>query len=126
MRVRIVICQRKVLKLEFKNVLHVWIQGHFGQRTRIARKLKFELLNVVVVDVSIAKGVDEFTRLESDDLRDHQREKCIRCDVERNAQKDVGAALVELTGEFSICHIKLKECMARRQRCFSICDISRE
>ena len=53
-----------------------------------------DLLAVIQIDVRIAERVDELAGNEPGHLRDHHREQRIGCDVERNAQKDVGAALV--------------------------------
>ena len=74
------------------------------------------LVEVVGVDVGIAKGVDIFARLEPCDLRHHHEQKGIRSDVERHAEKYVAAALIELKAEFAVGHIELKEGVARRQR----------
>ena len=51
-------------------------------------------------------------------LRDHVGEETIGSDVEGYAEEHVGAALVELTTQCAIVHIKLKQGVARRQRHF--------
>ena len=49
-------------------------------------------------------------------MRDHHREQRVARDVERHAEEDVGAALVELTRELAVLHVELEERVARRQR----------
>ena len=66
--------------------------------------------------VCIAEGVDEVARLQFAHLRHHHGEQRVARDVERHTEEDIGAALVELARQFSICDIKLEESMAGRQR----------
>ena len=64
----------------------------------------------------------KFTGFEIADLGDHQREQRIRRDVERNAQKGIRAALVQLAAELSLSarpnasHVELEQAMARGKR----------
>ena len=44
----------------------------------------------------------------------HGQER-VGCDVERNTEEGVGAALVELAGEFAVGHVELEKAMAGRQ-----------
>src|SRR3989338_4341383 len=60
----------------------------------------------------------KFTHMEIAYLRDHVGEETIGSDVEGYAEEHVGAALVELTTQCAIVHIKLKQGVARRQRHF--------
>src|ERR1700730_5668954 len=48
-------------------------------------------------------------------LRDQVRQQSVRRDVEGHAQKDIGAALVELARELTRGHIELEKRVARRQ-----------
>jgi predicted transcriptional regulator len=48
------------------------------------------------VDMQVAERVDEIARLESRDLRHHQRQQRVTRDVERHAEKQIRAALVKL------------------------------
>ena len=114
-RVRIVADQFKILELEVVYVFHRRIQFHLRQRTRLARELQLRLLKMIGVEMQVAKGVDEVARLQSANLRDHQREQRVAGDVERHAQKNIRAALVKLAAQFTVAHIKLKHRMARRQ-----------
>ena len=59
--------------------------------------------------------MDEFSRLQSADLRYHHGQKSVGCDVERHSEEGIGTALVELAGEFSVCDIELEKAMAGRQ-----------
>ena len=71
---------------------------------------------MVSVKVQIAEGVDEFAGLQTRDLRDHHCEQGVGGDIERHAEKQVGAALVELAAQLAILGAELKEHVARRQR----------
>ena len=69
------------------------------QRFGIAGELEFRLFEVVGVEVEVAEGVDEVADFEVADMGDHVGEQCIGCDVERDAEEEVGTALVELAGQ---------------------------
>ena len=73
---------------------------------------------MVAVEMGIAKGVDKLAHLQAADLSDHHGKQGIAGDVKRHAEKDVGAALVELAGEFAGGNVKLKHGVAGRQRHF--------
>ena len=64
----------------------------------------------------VAERVDELARLQAADLRDHHREQRVGGDVERHAEKDVGAALVELARQLALRDVELEERVARRER----------
>ena len=92
---------------------------------RCAGQLQFHLLMVIAVDVAIAACPDEVADLQVALLRHHVSEQCVTGDVERNAQKDVCAALIKLATElaFATCNsrrrdIKLKKRMAGHERHF--------
>ena len=59
--------------------------------------------------------MDEVARLEARHLRHHLEEQSVGGDVERNAQEDIRAALVELEAQSAIRHVELEEGVARRQ-----------
>src|SRR5688572_5884989 len=96
---RIVALEREIAELELEDRLHGGIDGHGRQRTRLALELESGLLEMVRVEMRVAEGVDEFSWLEVRGLRDHHGQERERSDVERDAEKDVGAALIHLTGE---------------------------
>jgi hypothetical protein len=54
---------------------------------------------MVAVDMAVAAGPDEVADVEVALLREHVREQGVARDVERHAEEDVGAALVELAAE---------------------------
>jgi len=112
MWVCLIVDEFKVLKLEIENILYLRIDFHLRQRKGFARQLKFYLLQMVVVDVSIPEGVDKISWLESGDLRNHQCQKGIGGDVKWYPKEDICTALVELAGEFPVVHIKLEKQMA--------------
>src|SRR5204863_9236895 len=105
-RMRIVLAQDEILEAEIANVFYLWVQFHPRQRPAVPGKLLVRLFQMVPVKMEIAESVNEFARLEIADLRDHHREQRIRRDVERHAQEEIGAALVELAAERVVAHIK--------------------
>ena len=70
---------------------------------------------MIAVEVRIAKGVDEFARPIATDLGQHHGQQGVRGDVERDAQENIGAALIELAGELAVGDVKLEQAMAGRQ-----------
>ena len=104
--------------MEIKNVGHIAVNHHSRQRARGAAQLQVHLLHVVEVDVGIAERVDKITRLQPGHLRHHHQQQGITGNIEWHAQKQIGTALIQLQTQFAISHIKLKHCVARRQRHF--------
>ena len=68
----------------------------------------------------VAERVDEIASDAARRLRDHMREQRIACNVERDAEKNIGRALVKLAGKTlhagDIRNVKLEEAVAWRQR----------
>jgi len=113
--VRVVVFQREVFVLEGEDVFDLWIDAHGGQWTGIAGKLQLGLFHVVRIDVGITEGMDELLGLEIANLGHHHQQEGVGGDVERHAQKDIRAALVQLQGDFTIINIELEEHMTGRQ-----------
>lgn len=111
----IIALEVEIFVFEVENALHIGINHHLRQLTRCAGELLMHLVEVIGVDVSIAEGMDVFARLQSGDLCHHHEQQGIRSDVERHAEENVAAALIELQTEFAISHIKLEKRVARRQ-----------
>ena len=88
---------------------------HSGQRTRVAGELQTALVDMVVVDMCVAEGVDKVAILETCCLRNHHSEESVAGDVEGDAEEYVGRALVELARESSVGDIELEEDVAGRQ-----------
>ena len=94
---RIVVGQGEILELEIMNVFHRRIELHARKRTKLAGKLRARLFEMILVKVQIAEGVNEFAGAQIADLRDHHREQGVGSDVERHAEEQIGAPLIELT-----------------------------
>src|SRR3954447_7022440 len=77
--VRIVFAQNEILEPEIVDAFHGWIQLHPRQRPKPSRKLFPRLLEMILIKMQIAKGVDEFARPQIANLRDHDGEQGIRC-----------------------------------------------
>ena len=77
--------------------------------------MQSSLLQVVAIKVGVTEGMDKITQSQSSCFRHHQNQQGIGCDVKGNTEKNISATLVELAGQFSIGHIKLKKGMAGRQ-----------
>lgn len=115
-RPRIISIKMEILILEIKDAPNLRIQHHPRQGTRGAGKLLSNLFKMIEVDVGVSGGVDELTGLKSADLRNHHSEKGIRGYIERNSEKNIGTALVELAGELPVRDVELEQSVARRQR----------
>src|SRR5262249_32644437 len=85
------------------------------QRIGLPGELRGDLFQVVVVEMAVAADPDELTHAEIALLRYEVRQERVRGDVERHAEKDVGAALVELTGKPPVRDVELEEGVTRRE-----------
>ena len=85
-------------------------------RPRLARELQLDLLGMVAVDMAVAAGPDEVADAEVALLRQHVGEQGVARDVERHAEEDVAAALVELAAELAVDDVELEQRVAGHQR----------
>ena len=113
----------EVFVLEVEEALYVGVEFHLGQGTRLTRELELGLLDMVQIEVGVARGVDEVARTESRDLCHHLKQQSIGRNIERYAQEGVCRALVELQREASlgigsvgIVDIELEDGVTRGQR----------
>ena len=104
----------EVAVLEREDIRALWIDQHLRRRVRRSRQLRTGLVEMIVVEVRVAEGVDELAGLKAGYLRHHLREQRVARDVERDTEEDVGAALVELAAQLSVSDEELEEAMARR------------
>ncbi len=95
----IVIEDGEILEIELIDGLNLATDFQPGEGTRLPRELQSGLFKMVGVKVQIAEGVDEFAGFQAGDLSHDAGKERIRGDVEGNAKKDIGAALVELAAE---------------------------
>ena len=65
--------------------------------------------------MGVAKGVNEIPDFQAADLRHHMSEQRVAGDIKWHAEENIGAALIELTGEFTVRDVKLEKTMTRRQ-----------
>ena len=56
---------------------------------------------MIVVKMQITERMNEIARYKIDDLRHHHREQRIGRDVEWHAEKQIGAALIQLATQFA-------------------------
>src|SRR3989344_7000947 len=62
---------------------------------------------MVFIDMYVAEGVDEFADFAAQETGDDVAEERIRSDIERDAEKDVRGALIELERHFLIFDVHL-------------------
>ena len=74
---------------------------------------------MVGVKMQITEGVNKFQRLQVANLRNHHGEQGVRGDVERHAEKEVGAALIQLAAQTAILDMELEQHVAGWQRHFT-------
>ena len=111
-RIGVVIQEFEILEAEIKNRFDRRIDPHRRQRSRLASQLQPRLLQMVRVQVRIAKRVDEVTRLKSRDLGNHHCEQGVGGDIERNTEEHVAAALIELARESAAGDVELEQQVA--------------
>ena len=68
---RIIFYQFKILIFEVEYTLDFRIYLHLRKRTRLAGKLKSNLLKVICIDVCIAGSMDKLSRLKTAHLGNH-------------------------------------------------------
>ena len=79
------------------------------------------MVEVILIEMEITKGVDEVACFVIADLGNHVSEERVGGDVERYAEKKIRAALIELAGEpgfaavFGFVNVELKQQVARRK-----------
>src|SRR6185436_2083588 len=106
----------EVSKVEVENRPDPGIDLHPRKRERLACELKSCLLQMIRVQVCVAKRENKVARLQITYLSHHHRQQRVRRDVERQSQKNIGRSLIELARESSFGYIKLKQQMTGRQR----------
>ncbi len=113
---RVVALDRDVVVGEREQVADIGIQAQRRQRPRRARQLLARLLEVVRIQVRIAQRVHEIADAQAGGLRHHVGQQRVAGDVERHAEEDVAAALVQLAAELAVDHVELEQAVARHQR----------
>ena len=108
----IVVGELEIFVAEGEYILDFWIYVHGGQMAWCACDLEFDLFDVVEVDVCVTSGIDEIAGAEVAHLCHHHGEEGVAGDVEGNAEKGVGAALIELAAEAAVGHVELEEDVA--------------
>ena len=66
---RVVTDEFEIFEFEIVDVFDRWIQFHPGQRSAMAGKLLACLFKMIVVEMQIAKSVNEIARRKIDNLR---------------------------------------------------------
>ena len=87
---------------EFVDVKNLVIQAELRKIKRFPADLQPGLFKMVEVQMGVPKGVNKHTGFEPAHLRHHVGEKGVGSNVERHAEEDIGASLVELTIQSSL------------------------
>ena len=95
-RPRVVTLEMEILISEGEDILHVGIDNHARQGTRLTGELQVHLVEVVEIDVGISRSVYEIARTKPTHLCHHHAQECIRGYVEGNTQEHIGRTLIEL------------------------------
>jgi len=98
----VVAFKQEVLVVEVEDALHVGIDFHRGQGTRLTGQLEFGLLDVIQIKMRVTRRVDEVTGTETRHLCHHLEQQRIGSNVEGHTQEGVCRALVELQREASL------------------------
>lgn len=119
----LIVFQGKIFEPETEDIPDGWVQLHHRRRIWSTRQLQPGLFDMIVVEVDIPEGVNEFTGLETANLRDHEGEQCVGGDIERHPEKNIGAALIKLAAQPLLTarvgrHIELEKDVTGHQRHF--------
>ena len=90
MRPWVVANKFKIFVCEILKFLDVGVEAHSGQWSRGAGELQPHLVQVIEVNVCVARGVDEVACLIPRHLRHHLQQESVGSDVEWYAQERVG------------------------------------
>ncbi len=101
-----------VLGGERVDVIDARVEPKDWQGQGFAGDLKTRLLQVVEVEVGVAKAVDKHARFQPADLGDHVSKEAIGRDVERYSKEHVGAALVHLAVQPPFSDVELEKGVA--------------
>ncbi|KAG0764734.1 hypothetical protein G6F22_018163 [Rhizopus arrhizus] len=71
---------------------------------------------MVRVQVRVTQRMHEIAHAQASGLRHHVGQQRVAGDVERHAEEDVAAALVQLAAELAVHHVELEQVVARHQR----------
>src|SRR5205085_2490515 len=104
---RIVLDKVDHLGSEFIDSLEIGIKFNSRERFRRACELLRDLIFVIFVDMEISERVNEFSGFTAEYLCDDRSQKRIACDIERNSQKHIGTALIELHTDLAVFNIDL-------------------
>ena len=77
MRIRVIILKPKVIIIKGKNVFDIGIEGHSRQLTRAASQLHSDLLEMIMINVCIAKRMHKFADLQPRNLSHHHKQQRI-------------------------------------------------
>jgi hypothetical protein len=105
---RVVVAEDKILEAEIVNAFYRAVQLHSREWPESTRQLLVRLVEMVLVKVQVPEGVNEFAGSQIAHLRHHHREHCIRREVERDAKKQIRAALIKLAAQLAVAHVELK------------------
>jgi hypothetical protein len=92
--VRIVTDEFEIFERKIVDVFDGRIEFHPRQRSAISSVLLACLVKMVVVEMQIAKCVDEIAWRKINDSGHHHREQRVRRDVEWDTKKQISAALI--------------------------------
>src|SRR5688572_5050099 len=113
---RVVLGQHEIFETEIVNAFHPGIQLHPRERSEVAGELLARLVEMVLIQVQVAESVNEFAGAKVAHLRHHHGKERVGGDVEGNAEKQVGTALIKLAAQLALTDVKLEEHMAGRKR----------
>ncbi len=91
---RVVFFQFKIFENKIVNILNIRVHFHFRQCAWFARELLVRLLEMIGVQMQVAKGMHKLARAQAGDLGDHHCKQRVAGNVERHAEKQIRAALI--------------------------------
>src|SRR4030042_4108983 len=110
---RFIALKREIFVNEIVNVFLFRIQFQLRKKFLLARDLLFHLLEMIGIYVQVTENMNEFTRRNPDNLRNHEKKQGIARDVEWHSQEYVRAALIHSQIKFVVHDRELIRRMAK-------------
>src|SRR6185369_13515130 len=115
MRMSLVSDQFEIAVVEIEYRLAGPTYLHLRELERLSGQLEPSLVDVVRIEMRVPESDHKIAELEITYSGDHHREQCIRSDIKRKSEKNIGGSLVELARQFAVRDVELEQEMARRQ-----------
>ena len=96
---RVIVFEDDMVEIEIIYAFQTWVDRHLRELSGFTTHLFAHLIEVILIDMNIAEGMDESSRLDTEEMSEDMDEEGVRSDIERYSEKEICRSLVELTIE---------------------------